>query len=194
MNERDERCLPSDEPAVGVGTRSIEWAIVEHINGLALLGARRLVGARKVLSGTQKMRLLPFLATSLAKEGRPGLLLVVDLTRSLALRGEMTISELAEASGRTLSTTSRLVDGLESAGLVRRTGNPVDGRSMLVGLTEAGRQTAAELRTEVAAPLLERLRRLSARERRALERLLAKVAEPGGAPESVDGGRLEAKP
>jgi DNA-binding MarR family transcriptional regulator len=156
--------------------RDVDWKIVEHVNGLALLGARRIIATRGALKGAQKVRLLPFVAGSLAKEGRPGFLLIFDVTRTLALEGEMTISEIAAATGRPLSTASRLVDGLEGAGLVRRTGNPADGRSMLVGLTDNGRKLVSEVKEQAAGPLLKRLERLSARERRTLERLLGKLA------------------
>ena len=166
----------AEDQALRGDARQVDWTIVEHINGLALLGVRRIIGARGVLKGAKKMRLLPFFATTFAKEGRPGFLLVADAARTLNLRGEMTISEIAAATGRTLSTTSRLIDGLEAAGVVKRTENPADGRSMLVSLTDSGRKIVSEVRVEAAGPLLERLERLSLRERRTLARLLTKLA------------------
>jgi len=186
-DKADSEKRPGSVGAKGEG-RETDLAIVEHVHGLALLGARRVVQARKLLSGGQKLRLFPSMAASLTKEGRPGFLLLFDITRTLSLDGDMTISEIADAVGRPLSTASRLVDGLEAAGLVGRHENPADGRSTLVGLTETGRVVVAELRLEAAAPLVERLTRLTARERKTLERLLGRLAAPdtGDAPGPSD--------
>lgn len=155
-----------------------EWKIVEHINGLALLAARRVIASRGVLTKAQQLRMAPTFMAMFVKEGRPGFLLVFDVTRTLALEGDLTISEIADRTGRTLSTASRLVDALEAAGLVTRTDNPADGRSRLVGLTEAGREAVVEMRGVAAAPLMERLERLSVDERQVLERILEKLAAP----------------
>jgi DNA-binding MarR family transcriptional regulator len=161
-----------------VSTRGTDPDIVELVNELALLGARSLAGRGRLLDAKRKIRLVPTVAASLVKEGRPGFLFVADVARSLAIRGELTISEIAEITGRPLGTTSRFVDGLEAAGLVRRSQNPSDGRSRLVGLTDAGRVVVAELLQEAGAPLRKRLERLSPAERRTLGRLLAKLAAP----------------
>ncbi len=152
--------------------------IIEHVNELALLGARSLSSNTRLLDARQKLRLAPAVATSLMKEGRPGFLLVADIARSLALKGELTISEIAAITGRPLGTTSRFVDALEAAGLVKRGPNPVDGRSKLVALTDSGRVAVNEIREQAGAPLGRRLQRLTQAERRSLALMLAKLAAP----------------
>lgn len=161
-----------------MGLPDTDRDIVESINELALLAASNVAGRGPVLDVKQKLRLVPTLGAALLREGRPGVLLMTYIARTLDLRGELTISELARIIGRPLATTSRFVDGLETAGLVRRTPNPADGRSKLVSLTDAGRAASAELRQQAQAPLTTRLRLLTPAERRTLARLLAKLAGP----------------
>lgn len=71
----------------------------------------------------------------------------------------MTISELAEAEQVTRPTISRIVDGLESAGLAKREANSADGRSVYVDATSRGRR------------LLQRARR------RRIERLASELGD-----------------
>jgi DNA-binding MarR family transcriptional regulator len=163
---------------VAVGLSEADREIIEHVNELALLGARALANNTRLLGARQKLRLASTVAGSLLKEGRPGFLLVADIARCLALRGELTISEIAGITGRSLGTASRFVDGLEAAGLVRRSQNPVDGRSKLVALTESGLVAVADIREQASQPIAARLERLSSAERRSLARLLAKLAAP----------------
>ena len=152
--------------------------IAELISELALLGVRRLSSRRRLLDSRRRWRLIPPLAASALKNGSPGLLLVADIARTLDIEGRLTISEIAEITGRPLGTASRFVSALESAGLVSRTRNPADGRSKLVGLTEQGQRVVTYLRAEARAPLVARLERLTPSERRSLERLLTKLASP----------------
>jgi DNA-binding MarR family transcriptional regulator len=155
--------------------------IAELINELALLGVRSLTRRKRILETKQRLRLVgPFMSFFL-KEGRPGFLFVVDIARSLDVKGELTISEVAEITGRPLATVSRFVEALEDGGMVRRTQNPEDGRSKLVGLTEAGQKLVSDLRAEARAPLMEKLQKLTPAERRTLERLLGKLAAPEAA-------------
>jgi DNA-binding MarR family transcriptional regulator len=161
--------------------------IAELIHELALLGVRGGAGRRRLLDARQRARLAPSFAAAFVREGRPGFLLIADIARTLAIRGELTVSQIAGMTGRPLATASRLVDGLEAAGLVRRRENPDDARSRLVGLTVEGEKVVSQLRAEASAPLVQRLKRLTAGERRSLERLLAKLA----APEAVAGGSGE---
>jgi DNA-binding MarR family transcriptional regulator len=179
----DREWRAARRPVVSTET---DWSIAELINELALLGVRRLSPKRRLLDAKQKMRLIPSFTTSLVKDGRPGFLLVADIARTLAIKGDLTISEIAEITGRPLGTASRFVDALEAAGLVRRSQNPVDGRSKLVGLTDAGQRVVSELRAEAGAPLVRRLERLTSAERRSLERLLTKLAAPDEPGTEVD--------
>ena len=162
--------------------------IAELIYELALLGVRRGAGGRRLLDARQRARLAPSFAAAFVKEGRPGFLLIADIARTLAIKGELTVSQIAGMTGRPLATASRLVDGLVTAGLVRRRENPEDARSKLVGLTAEGEKVVSHLRAEASAPLVERLNRLTAAERRSLERLLAKLAAPEAAAGGTGGG------
>ena len=55
-----------------------------------------------------------------------------------APEGRLAIGELGERMNLTPSGVSRSVDRLARTGLVERSPNPADGRSLLVGLTQAG--------------------------------------------------------
>src|SRR5467141_5370325 len=58
----------------------------------------------------------------------------------IVLRGPLTMSALAEAEQVRRPTISRLIDGLERRGLVRRVSHADDGRVQLVEATAAGRR------------------------------------------------------
>jgi DNA-binding MarR family transcriptional regulator len=93
------------------------------------------------------------------------------------------IDTLRRVLGLTSSGAVRLVDRLESAGLVeRREGD--DGRTTFVALTAAGLRTARRVADARARVLADALAPLAASERRTLDALLGKVAvgmmrEPG---------------
>ena len=58
---------------------------------------------------------------------------------SLHKRGDLTPSEIAEATGKDISTVTSLVTKLVRLGYVSRRVNPQDRRSALLNLTETGR-------------------------------------------------------
>src|SRR5947209_5090361 len=58
----------------------------------------------------------------------------------IVFRGPVTMSALAEAEQVRRPTITRLVDGLERRGLVRRVGHAEDGRVQLVEATAAGKR------------------------------------------------------
>jgi DNA-binding MarR family transcriptional regulator len=62
----------------------------------------------------------------------------VLITLVSASGGTLTMGELADRRNLSPSGISRAVDRLAHAGLVERTTNPADGRSLLVGLTPHG--------------------------------------------------------
>ena len=62
----------------------------------------------------------------------------VLITLVTAPGGTLTIGELGEQRNLSPSGISRSIDRLAKAGLVQRTSNPDDGRSLLVGLTHKG--------------------------------------------------------
>jgi DNA-binding MarR family transcriptional regulator len=84
--------------------------------------------------------------------------------------GPMTPSELAARERIQRPTATRVLARLADEGLVERTPDPQDGRSALVSATPAAHALLAELRTRKTAFLAERLERLDAEDRAALER------------------------
>ena len=72
----------------------------------------------------------------------------------LVFRGSLTMSQLAEAEQVRRPTITRLVDGLERRGVVRRVRHAGDGRVQLVEATAAGRRLLQKGR----ARRVERLR------------------------------------
>jgi DNA-binding MarR family transcriptional regulator len=84
--------------------------------------------------------------------------------------GPMTPSELASRERIQRPTATRVLARLAEEGLVERAPDPEDGRSALVSATPAARALLDELRTRKTAFLAERLERLDAEDRAALER------------------------
>jgi DNA-binding MarR family transcriptional regulator len=78
----------------------------------------------------------------------------------LVFGGERTIAQLADAEQVTSPTMTRIVDGLERAGLAKRSPHPEDGRAIVVRATakgrrvmERGRRQRVDLLTELLQPL-----------------------------------------
>ena len=102
-----------------------------------------------------------------------GVELSPSLTAALATvgrHGPLTPSELASRERIQRPTATRVVARLEELSLIARTPDPHDRRSSLVAVTAAGRALLDELRTRKTAFLAERLERLDAEERAALDR------------------------
>jgi DNA-binding MarR family transcriptional regulator len=78
--------------------------------------------------------------------------------------GPLTPSELAEIERVKRPSMTRTLACLEREGLVERTPDPVDGRSFLVAINDAGRERMARLRRRKSAYLARRLRRLDPEE------------------------------
>jgi DNA-binding MarR family transcriptional regulator len=87
------------------------------------------------------------------------------------------MSDLAGSLGLAESTTTRLVDRLETAGLVRRGTSPSDRRCVVAGLTSEGRRVAEHVRRERREFLTEILKALPQKERAELVELFGLVAE-----------------
>lgn len=95
-----------------------------------------------------------------------------------------TLADLGPSSQRRLSELLwvnrtimvKLIDALESAGLVERRRDPADRRSCALELTPAGEQTRAELSTVADEAEAGLTASLSARERTALRKLLSAIA------------------
>ena len=102
-----------------------------------------------------------------------GVELSPSLTAALSTverHGPLTPSELAARERIQRPTATRVLARLEDMGLTARTRDPHDRRSSLVTATDAGCALLDELRTRKTAFLAERLERLDAGERAALDR------------------------
>ena len=82
----------------------------------------------------------------------------------------MSLAELAAAEQVRPPTMSRIVDWLVEQGLATRETAPGDRRSVRIAATDKGRALMAAGRDRRVRALVDRLRALSASERRALER------------------------
>lgn len=79
----------------------------------------------------------------------------------VVFRGPLKLGALAEAEGVRSATMTSLVTALEHAGLVRRTPNEADGRSVLVEVTPEGRRALERGRARRIDAISERLDDLS---------------------------------
>ena len=79
----------------------------------------------------------------------------------LVFRGPVTMSQLAEAEQVRRPTMTRLVDGLERRGLVRRVTDPADGRVQLVEATAAGKRLLQKGRARRVERLMQGVAQLS---------------------------------
>jgi DNA-binding MarR family transcriptional regulator len=84
--------------------------------------------------------------------------------------GPLSPSELAEVERIKRPTATRIVGHLEAAGLVERVRDPADGRASILTITSDGRALLKRLRERKTAYLASRLDKLSAADRRTLER------------------------
>ena len=105
----------------------------------------------------------------------------VSVTQCYALeavvqRRSITMNELAALLWLDKSTTSRVVDGLEAAGHLRRVPNPSDGRSVLLEATGSG----CAVHDRIVYDLIEEekalLRELDPEVRQVTARLIARLA------------------
>lgn len=108
----------------------------------------------------------------------------------LVFGGTRTVTELAEAEQVTLPTMTRLLQGMERDGLVRRRRDRGDARVVRVSATAAGRramEAARDRRVEHLDGLLRRLSAADARRVEAAVTVLESVLEatPGAAPPAV---------
>ena len=82
------------------------------------------------------------------------------------------LSELARREAVTPPTMSRVLAALDDAELLVRTPDPQDARSALIRLSPTGQELIGRIRTERTASLAQRLDRLDAEQRAALEAAL----------------------
>ena len=93
----------------------------------------------------------------------------------LDAEGEVAVHELAATLGRSLSATSRLVDGLVRMGLVARDENPDDRRAKRVTLAEPGRRLIARMDERRKDHFARALETLSVADRALVDRAFALV-------------------
>jgi DNA-binding MarR family transcriptional regulator len=87
------------------------------------------------------------------------------------------LCELAESAGIAAPTATRLVDRLETAGVLRRDRLPSDRRTVLISLTEEGRRQLRRKREALARRRRRLYEQLEPGEREQSERLLRHLAE-----------------
>jgi len=105
------------------------------------------------------------------------LMLLLDKKNWRPLTTMPTPAELAEKAGVTRATMTGLIDTLERDGLVKREPDPEDRRRMLVQLTAPGHSALMGILPGHFQRMTGLMRTLSEAERKALVRLLDKVAE-----------------
>jgi DNA-binding MarR family transcriptional regulator len=99
------------------------------------------------------------------------------LLRPLGDRGPLTVGQLAEAAGIAAPTVTRVVDGLEDAGLVRRTRSRSDRRAVRISLTATGRTRLKRKSELIARQRLRLYESLEPDEREQSERVLRHLAQ-----------------
>jgi DNA-binding MarR family transcriptional regulator len=93
--------------------------------------------------------------------------------------GELTIKQIAELVGRSVSATSRLLDQLVERGMVSRREDERDRRAKRVAITESGQALIATLEQRRAEAQIAVMEYLSAEERAEVTRAMALLAEAG---------------
>ncbi len=91
--------------------------------------------------------------------------------------GELTIKQVAELVGRSVSATSRLLDQLVERGMVSRREDERDRRAKRVAITEGGQTLIATLERQRAEAQIVVMEYLSAEERAEVTRAMALLAE-----------------
>ena len=93
--------------------------------------------------------------------------------------GELTIKQVAELLGRSVSATSRLLDQLVVRGMITRREDERDRRAKRVAITEHGRALIATLEQRRADAQIAVMEYLSAEEQAEVRRAMALLAEAG---------------
>jgi DNA-binding MarR family transcriptional regulator len=95
---------------------------------------------------------------------------------ALVQKRALTLNELASLLWLDKSTASRVVDGLEEAGHVRRSPHPSDGRSILLEPTKGGRELHERIVHCLVDEEKELIRDFDPEVRQATARLIARLA------------------
>ncbi|HEY6539187.1 MAG TPA: MarR family transcriptional regulator [Candidatus Dormibacteraeota bacterium] len=99
----------------------------------------------------------------------------LEVLRIIASEGTMAMHQLAARHGVTRSTTTEVVDRLESQGLVERRHDPLDRRSVEVALTERAQTLVAQVRQLQESSLAVVTKAYDDEELATLVRLLEKI-------------------
>lgn len=99
------------------------------------------------------------------------------LLHPLEQESAVPLCQLADSAGIAAPTATRLVDGLEKAGIIRRERSSSDRRTVLVSLTPAGRQRLTRKHQQLARRRRRIYEQLEPGEREQSERLLRHLAE-----------------
>ncbi len=91
--------------------------------------------------------------------------------------GELSIKQIAELLGRSISATSRLIDQLVERGLVSRREDEQDRRMKRVAITEQGRTFIATLERQRAEVQLVVMEHLSVEEQAVVAQAMALLAK-----------------
>ncbi len=98
-----------------------------------------------------------------------------NLLEQLAASESLTAADLCQRLLCDKANVTRLLDGLEGDGLVKRTPDKADGRRTRVTLTAAGRRRWTEAHEAHQASIRERFGRLSLEEASTLQQLLSRL-------------------
>ncbi len=93
--------------------------------------------------------------------------------------GELTIKQVTEILGRSVSATSRLLDQLVERGMVSRREDEHDRRTRRIAITESGRNLIATLEQRRADVQIAVMELLTAEEQAEINRAMALLAEAG---------------
>lgn len=114
-------------------------------------------------------------------EGETGLTAErLELLALLDQAGELTAGEVAEELRVSRPAITRMLNGLEEGGLIRRSSNQLDGRSVVIRTTTVGRRALNRGRANRVKAMAERLRGRNERELYQLEtglRILGELLE-----------------
>ncbi|MEO7317762.1 MAG: MarR family transcriptional regulator [Chthoniobacteraceae bacterium] len=93
----------------------------------------------------------------------------------LALKGELTMTEIAKKMGHTTAAATGLVDRLEKLGHVERSHAKKDRRKILVKITPSGESIVGEVRADMVNNLLKMMECLDAGEQRTWVTIYEKI-------------------
>ena len=97
--------------------------------------------------------------------------------QAIARREAPSLNELAAAQFLDKSTASRLVDGLEEKGYVRRGQDPEDGRAVRLEVTSKGRTLLARIERDLLEEQMRLVRDFPPEVRRATAQLVLRLAQ-----------------